>query len=440
MPVSCVNAMKKLNLLILHAMGPKSRWFAGVADVELMFPQYAVGHNCLVHNAYYRLPAFIRDIPFDAVIIMSTFMDKITGQGLDGTWTRQYDFLKSHKAVKIVFPQDDYWLSEVRDQFYLDWNIAEVFPISPASAWPDLLPRYLSAGKKISQGYTTYVTDFMRRAGKTLCKHHDERQYDVVYRASQRPNYPNHLGYVKGVLGNRFLDAVGKDNKLAVNISVNPKDLIRGDDWLAFVASSRAVLGSNSGSSIRIRNHDTALAVKRLWAANPGMTISEMETRTIPEEDRRKFYTCISPRNVEAAMLETLQILVPGPYSNILEPYEHYVPIQEDCSNIDEVLAMLADHRRCETIAKQCKRRILECKELQVESIMACAFNTVFDLRDFRESSMSPDVFVQYMERHKTSLRRSEMIDGPYRMILTAARKIIPAHWRIFAAYQWRRR
>ena len=50
---------------------------------------------------------------------------------------------------------------------------------------------------------------------------------------------------------------------LNVNFSNKSSDILYGDDWLKFISSSKAVIGSNSGSSILVKNHEEMLELKK---------------------------------------------------------------------------------------------------------------------------------------------------------------------------------
>jgi hypothetical protein len=360
---------KRLNVLVLHGMGKPRRWFAGVADVELLFPNNDQENNYLVHNCYLPLTEIVQNFEFDAVFMTATFMCQVYGNGLEGKWIKQFDFLKHTSAIKIVFPQDDYWHSETKDAFYIGWGIHKVFPVCPPDSWPELIPRYLESGDSVEQGYTTYITDYMRNITQ-FAKARDERDFDVVYRASQTPTAPNHFGFIKGIIGDRFLTAIGEDSGLSCDISTNPLKLIRGSAWYKFIGASKAILGSNSGSSIRLRNRRIASKLQTYQAENPKSSLDEVEKAVIPEMDRNKSYTAISPRNLEAAMLDTVQILVPGAYGGFLEPWEDYIPLAEDCTNIDQVLGHLRDRAYCTQVATSCKRKLLGAKELNAERLI----------------------------------------------------------------------
>lgn len=405
-------------------MGNQRNWFAGIADVELLFPSNDQENNYLIHNCYLPLPKIVQDYEFDAVYMMSTFMDKITGDGLQGRWIRQFDFLKHTSAIKIVFPQDDYWQSEVRDTFYVEWGIHKVFPVCPPDSWPELIPRYIESGGSIELGYTTYLTDYMKNLSR-FAKARNERDFDVVYRAKRTPGAPNHFGVIKGIIGDRFLSAIGEDSGLLCDISTDPRKLIRGTAWYQFVGASKAILGSNSGSSIRLRNKTISSKLQAYQAENPNSSSDEVEEAVIPEIDRNKSYTAISPRNLEAAMLDTVQILVPGAYGDLLKPWEDYIPLAEDCSNIDQVLEHLSDDEYCMEVAASCKRKLLEATELNAERLIERVIG--FVRARYADVEQSDNLnFEELLKRHRHQVERLAVLHDIKHSALSLSSVILP--------------
>ncbi len=59
----------------------------------------------------------------------------------------------------------------------------------------------------------------------------------------------------------------------------------------------------------------------------------------------------ISPRVFEAAALGTAMINFTGRYSDVIEPWTHYVPLEKDFSNFDEVVAAIRDDAVLEGMA-----------------------------------------------------------------------------------------
>ena len=357
------------DILVLHGMGPRNTWFSGVADIELMFPSYDQYNRYTTHNSYMKIPKAVKNYQFDAIIMMSTFMDFVASHGCKSNWIKQYKFLKTTSCPKIVFAQDDYWFSEVRDEFYTEFKIDKLYSVCPEKDWPELFPNFLSIGGKVKQGYTTYMTPAARELTGYF-KKWDDRLYDFVYRAKKTPSAPNRFGFIKGVIGERFLKKINQ-NQYKCDISTDSKKLLYGSSWYKFVANSKAILGSNSGSSVRLRNHQIDNNLRQFQINFPNATWDAVESNVFDQIDRSKNYTAISPRNLEAAMLGTLQVLTPGDYSGILKAKKHYIPLEEDCSNLEEVLAYLRDKEFCLTIIKTCREELENFSEFQVEKVIS---------------------------------------------------------------------
>jgi hypothetical protein len=413
-----------LNILVLHGMGESKTWLKGVADVELMFPTYDTGSRYLIHSGLLPLPMYVADFPFSAVIITSTFMDRVVENGLSSRWIKQYEFLKASSARKIVFPQDDYWQCEVRDQFYVDWAIDEVHPVCPASSWSELIPRSLQSGVRVTQGYTTYVTPYMRSLALNS-RTWAARDFDVVYRASRTPTVPNRLGVVKSIIGDKFLKAVGTQAGLKLDVGSGTGSMIVGAAWHDFVGNSRAILGSNSGSSIRLKNAAVARGILEYQFHHPHAGIEQIEQDAIPPEDRDKFYTAISPRNVEAALLNTLQILVPGPYSGILQPYEHYIPLDEDCGNVEQILDVLNDEARCRRIIDACRERVLSTSELSVERLIHDVLGRVMS-HGHQLTTPDGEAFKVLSAKYECDVRFSRIKSHYWRELKNVLRPLLP--------------
>ena len=358
-----------LNILLLHNMGPKKYWFSGVEDVELLFKKYDKENFYFVHNCFSNFPRFLNRFKFDSIIMMSTFMDKVTTYGIHSKWIKQFEFIKNSSAIKIVFAQDDYNFCEIRDEFYTTFKINKVLPIVSKKYWHDLMPNFINQGGKVEQGFTTYVTPKMIE----LINYEKEfslRKFDVVYRAKKNPTTPNHYGYIKGIIGDKFIQQSKKTN-LKLDISTNPKKLIRGDKWYSFISNSRCILGSNSGSSVKMRNMNIFKKIKNFEKKNKQISNEEIQKSILKKEDRNKAYTCLSPRNIESAMIGTLQILVEGEYGNIIKPFIDYIPVKEDCRNLNEILDLINDHNYCKKVIKNCRERLLNEDSLNYSNVIS---------------------------------------------------------------------
>ncbi len=81
------------------------------------------------------------------------------------------------------------------------------------------------------------------------------------------------------------------------------------------------------------------------------MSFDELEAKCFPGRDGELALFAISPRHLEACATRTVQILVEGSYSGVLQPGVHYLELKRDLSNLDAVL---------ETVAAEDSREIAE--------------------------------------------------------------------------------
>ena len=409
-----------MNILVLHGMGEEKNWVSSWEDIELMFPKYDKCNNYLIHNCYLTLPKCIKSYDFDGVIMMSTFIDWVKRYQNGDSWLKQYEFLNKTKAFKVVFSQDDYWLSEVRDLFYTSIGVNLLFPVCPPSTWMELYPNYMSSSGKSILGYTIYLTEQMINLSN-LSIPWENREQDIVYRASGIPTFPNKLGYIKANIGESFKLALGLNHNLKLDISTSKESFISGNRWYSFIANSKSILGSNSGSSVNVRNHSIINQLNQFKKVSPFANIHEIEQNVLEERDINKNYTGISPRNIEAAMLGTLQILVPGDYGGILKPYKHYIPMNEDLSNIHEILDILKDKERCLKITTDCRDAVLSTKSLYAENVITDVLHQIKNNSIFEENN-NLDLFEALLIRYNRDLMVFKLIYKLKKSILSIIR------------------
>jgi hypothetical protein len=60
-----------------------------------------------------------------------------------------------------------------------------------------------------------------------------------------------------------------------------------------------------------------------------------------------------SPRIFESAAHRTAMVMFPGEYSGIVRPWEHYLPLEKDFSNVDEIVEHLRDEAALEQLASR---------------------------------------------------------------------------------------
>jgi hypothetical protein len=346
--------LEKLNILILHNMGNPKKWRTSVKERELCMVEYAPNHNYIIHNASVPIPSKIKNIQFHGIVIGPTFLYSRMYPDIHKKIITQYAFIKESKAYKIALPQDEYDRNIILEDWLIDWNIDKVFTVLPDNI-ETLYPRLYDTGK-IELGYTGYISDSMLERSKSVKKLTD-REIDISYRS--KVSYFGITRYQKGIIGDVFLGYLG-DSDLKTDISTNSNDAIPGKLWLDFVENSKFVLCGNSGSSILDNDGSIMSRVKKYVKENPNSKFEDVKEACFCDVDELDKFTAISPRNIEAALLETIQICIPGKYNGIMIEYEDYIPFHMDGSNINEVLEIIDNDKRTLSIAKSCKNKILQ--------------------------------------------------------------------------------
>ena len=364
---------EKMNILVLHKMGDPKTWLSSVKDLELCFPNYIPEHNYIIHNDIFPLPDYIKNIKFHGIILGSTFLcNRYDPQNRDATM-KEYEFISYSNAFKIALPQDDYDCSAILEKWFMDWKVDLIYTVCPQH-WEVLYPKLHDSGK-IRLGYTGYISENLIERSKNL-KPFSERTIDVSYR-SKKQNI-GYIRYVKGILGEVF-SAYAQEYGLMLDVSTIYSKNIPGDKWLDFVENSKYVLCSNSGSSILDPYGDYSYKVGDYCLANPNAKFEEIEKACFPGEDNKWNFTAISPRNIEAALLESVQICVPGEYGGIMKPWEHYIPFEIDGSNIKQVIDTIRNNEQTREIAIACKKKFLSINELRYDYHARDIINAIYE-------------------------------------------------------------
>src|SRR3954470_12516499 len=183
-------------------MGDPRSWRSAVRDLEFMLPASAPGHDYVVHAAEMPLPAYVKDLPFDAIVLGPTFLCSRYDPRLFEQVSEDYAFIGDSTAFKIALPQDDYDCHAILDRWMVAWRIDAVTSACPVETWPVLYPSYSSTGT-IRAGYTGYVSDQWIDAWRTP-RPFASRSIDVSYRARKLPPNFGRIGHLKGVIGERF--------------------------------------------------------------------------------------------------------------------------------------------------------------------------------------------------------------------------------------------
>ena len=387
--------MNKLNILTLHRLGNPDKIIRFLRKHVFFLKDHAPEHNYIYHDVAIPLPEYVKDIPFDAVILDVTLLCSRWGQrNVFERCKNEYSFVKDLDALRLAFPQDEYDCQQLLDDWMVDWKVDVVFSVI-SSQWDVLYPRYQRVGE-IQLAYTGYLDETLLKYSP---KPFSERQIEIGYRARKLLPYFGRVGETKWTIG-REVERLARAHGIQTDIVLGAGKTLLGGNWLAFINDCKFTLGSNSGSSLLDPTGKIQQAVRKYAASHPDATFEEVEQACFQGLEGHYCFTAISPRVLEAAALDSGQILVEGEYSGIIEPWEHYLPIKEDASNFDEVLEAMGDVEEMKRMIERCRDRILEHPALRYSHQAGRVIDLIKERRGDQDSSNSSrgaeELFAKY--------------------------------------------
>jgi hypothetical protein len=252
------------------------------------------------------------------------------------------DFVRRAGARRIVaFFQDEHQHCPERRRLIDGLGIDTIYSVLDPRYFDEVYLQRTTA-RRVHHTLTGYVDDALVERARDWTVPLAERRVEVGYRGRQLPVWNGAGAQEKVSIATEFVERT-RNRGLRLDVSVREEDRIYGADWYRFLASCRAVLGVEAGVSVFDLDGTVHEEVATLLAREPNLGIDAISRRVLARHENRIHYRTISPRVFEAAALRVAQILFEGEYQGILQPGVHYIPLRKDFSNLDEVLATLAD-------------------------------------------------------------------------------------------------
>jgi hypothetical protein len=299
-------------------------------------------------------------------------------------------------GLKVQFIQDEYrWIDALTTRMR-ELGIRLLFTCVPERELPNV---YGARAPNLETVPTLpgYVPDDLAAVVATPLR---GRPIDVGYRGRTVPYWLGRLGQEKAEIGHGFL-ARAAEYGLRCDISSAEEDRLYGDAWNRFLLSSRATLGTESGASIVDYDGSVEAQVRAYLIRHPGAPYEEVEREVLAPYEGNVVVNAVSPRVFEAAALRTAMVMFPGEYSDVVEPWRHYVPLEKDYSNMDEVAARLRDDRFLTELTERAHADLVASGRYSLR-----AFTEQFDeLLAARSTSESPVEKTAYVRA--SAIRRS---------------------------------
>ena len=340
--------------------------------------------------------------------------------------------IRDFRGYKVLFIQDEYRWVDRTVEAMADLSVHVIYTVVN----PDVVdkiyhhPSIHHVRRKVV--LTGYVPDKMVRA---RVPPFEKRVIEVGYRARRLPGWYGYLSQEKWLIGERF-QRDARAYGLVCDIEHDEGKRLYGKQWLNFVTGCKAMLGTESGVSMIDFTGDVQRAAEEFMISNPDAEYPEIRDRFLEGRDGEIEIRVISPRCFEAAALRTLMILYPGSYSGILEPWRHYVPLERDHGNMAEVVSILRDPKRAQSIIDQAYREVALNPENSYRSMVEEFDRDLVEnvgTRRNRNSAREVDRLKRRRLFHRfwvtiSLFRLVEIFCVPYRPMLALHRPVLMLH------------
>lgn len=247
--------------------------------------------------------------------------------------------LKNFKGLKVAFLQDEYREIKTYWKNLNELKIDLLFSCVPNEEIKKVYPKHEVPNVRVENVLTGYVpADFVKAKVPEI----RNRKIDVGYRTRKMPFWLGKLGKEKWHISEQF-DLLAAPLGLCTDLSSDEKDRLYGKAWEHFLINTKCVLGVESGASIIDFDGKLERQVDAYVDKNPNASFEEVHSKFLSSFEGNLRLNQISPRCFEAAALRTVMILFAGDYSGILESDRHYISLNKDFSNFDDVVSRIRD-------------------------------------------------------------------------------------------------
>ena len=298
------------------------------------FSRYSRHHVRVFNPRNLARSRFLDLDEFDVVVIHYSLV--IIWDDYFSGWFR--DAVARYDGLKVQFIQDEYrWVDDITAQMQ-EMGIDVLYSVVPPEAVPAVYGNRLPATEVLFT-LTGYVPE--DAVGRSVPPP-AAREVDVGYRGRSIPFWLGRLGHEKIEIGRGFLPHAQRAG-LRTDIAWSENARIYGDRWYEWMASCRTMLASESGSSIVDYDGTAERSVRGYLAVHPTASFEEIEEHVLKPFADSPAINTVSPRIFETAAMRTGMVMFAGSYSGVVRPWDHYMPLEKDFSNVRDVIERIQD-------------------------------------------------------------------------------------------------
>jgi hypothetical protein len=336
-------------------------------------------------NTEYGFPEWLGRVEFSAIV----FHYSVFGGNIYLVPPALLDYADGCRSTyKVAFFQDEHHFCLKRFAFINEHGIDCVFTLLEHEWVPEVYGRYTNV-ETVVPTLTGYVDERLLRAADRFARPDSKRRIDIGYRARELSAYMGRAAKEKTAIGEEFKRrAAGRD--LVLDIETTEGARLYGDAWYRFLGDCRGCLGVEAGVSVFDLEGVVYERYEELRNELPSASFDQMAERLAPVMDPwedRIYYRTISPRHFEAAAFRNCQILFKGRYSGILEAWAHYIPLEKDWSNLDEVLDAFRSVDARKKMTERCHQGLIQSGRYSYERFVE-TFDEVLSRAGVRQAAL----------------------------------------------------
>jgi hypothetical protein len=393
-------------ILVLHNIADLGGTLSNIVDYIKCFERYGPPARYLYHRITDPVTAALREIRFHAVIVESTALGacRFRPRSLWEEHKARWSFLAGVDAAKIAFPQDDYHESNTLDALFDDFRFDAVYSVIPDR--PERLYPRSARRADIATVLTGYVDDDSIGRLARRARPFDARRIDVGQRVTMYSAVGGRHARMKGMLAQAVAAAAGRRG-FEVDVSTSDRDRINGARWFAFLGDCRYVTGCEGGVSLWDPDGLIYDRVYEYLAGRPGATFEEVEQACFPGQDGRHVFSAVSPRLFEAAMMRCCQVQIVAPYLGVLKPFEHYIPVAADLSDVAEAVELMRDYAGAKRRIDNTYDALVATREFRYSTLVARVMAKIDELVARRRIvGTAPAQFRRLVRQHASEMRQ----------------------------------
>lgn len=334
-------ARVRKNVLLCYSRVPS--FTNAVRDYVQAFGDYS-SHR--IH--YYDMDSGPLDFdlePFDCLVFNYCFWARCLSVSPDFQ-KRVADF----SGLKIAILQDEYEYFLWHEKNLIDLGMGTIVTCVPEDYWRDVFRNDAFGSVTFINALTGYVPDSLLNlpAPKPLV----DRDWALGYRSRSVPFTYGRLTQEKLLIGQR-MKKICAERRIPANIEVAEESRIYGPAWPEFIGNCRAVLATESGSNVFDFDGSIKPAIEAFLKEHPDADFESVHERFLQGRDDKIHMNQVSPRIFEAIAMRTGLVLFEGNYSGVVRPWEHFIPLKKDFSNVEAVFSALADMPKLEAMIQR---------------------------------------------------------------------------------------